>query len=90
VKITRRQFIYLAGATAALAAVGGYLWLLPRGGKRTLKIYNYSAYINPGVIKDFEAKYDVKVIYDEYESADEAYAKLQLGGGGYDLVVLTD
>jgi len=90
VKITRRQFIYLAGATAALAAVGGYLWLLPRGGKRTLKIYNYSAYINPDVIKDFEAKYDVKVIYDEYESADEAYAKLQLGGGGYDLVVLTD
>jgi len=90
VKLTRRHFIYLAGAAAVATAIGGYYWLSTRSEKRTLKIYNYSSYINPDIIKDFEAKYNVKVIYDEYESADEAFAKLQLGGGGYDLIVLTD
>jgi len=88
VKITRRQFIVGAAAAAALAGLGYYFALAPR--RRTLRVYNYSSYINPDLIREFEARYCVSVVYDEYESAEEAYAKIQLGGGGYDVVVLTD
>ncbi|ABL78311.1 polyamine ABC transporter substrate-binding protein [Thermofilum pendens] len=89
-KLTRRQFLASLGAAAALASIGAYYWIFPKREERVLRVYNYSAYINPDIIKDFESKYGVKVIYDEYESAEEAYAKLQLGGGGYDVIVLTD
>jgi spermidine/putrescine transport system substrate-binding protein len=91
VKITRRQFILSAGIIAAAAALGYYYFeRQSTGGQKTLRVYNYSTYIDPDLIKEFETKYNVKVIYDEYESAEEAYAKLQYGGGGYDVVVLTD
>ena len=90
-KITRRQFIVSAGVLAATGLLGyySYEFLAPKP-RRTLRVYNYSAYINPDLIKEFESRYNAKVIYDEYESAEEAYAKLQYGGGGYDVVVLTD
>ena len=88
VKIPRRQFIVAAAAAAALSALGLYQLLAPR--RRELRIYNYSAYIDPEVIKEFEKRYDVTVVYDEYEAAEEAFAKLQLSGGGYDIIVLTD
>ena len=58
--------------------------------KGTLRVYNYSYYIDPTIIDGFSSEYGIEVVYDEYEAAEEAYAKLQLGGGGYDLVVLTD
>jgi len=80
VKITRRQFIVGTVAAAALAGLGYYFALAPR--RRALRVYNYSAYVNPELIREFEARYGVSVVYDEYESAEEAYAKIQLGGGG--------
>lgn len=87
-KITRRQFIIGITAAAALGAFGLYQFLTPR--RRELRIYNYSTYINPDIIKEFERRFSVSVVYDEYEAAEEAFAKLQLGGGGYDIIVLTD
>ncbi|MEZ0345707.1 MAG: spermidine/putrescine ABC transporter substrate-binding protein [Infirmifilum sp.] len=89
-KINRRQFILGAGALVAAAALGYYYFTFGSKARKTLKVYNYSAYIDPEIIKEFEQKYNATVIYDEYESAEEAYAKIQYGGGGYDVVVLTD
>ncbi|OGI11509.1 MAG: spermidine/putrescine ABC transporter substrate-binding protein [Candidatus Margulisbacteria bacterium GWF2_35_9] len=52
-----------------------------------LYIYNWTYYIPDQVIKDFETKYNVKVVYDVYTSNEEMYAKLKAGGAkGYDLV----
>ncbi len=78
----------LLAGVAAIAAVGGGLSLLMR--KRTLRVYNYSYYIDPKVIDRFEELYGVEVIYDEYEAAEEAFAKLRVGGGGYDVIVLAN
>jgi spermidine/putrescine transport system substrate-binding protein len=89
VPITRRKFLVGLAAAAALGVLGYYFYAAtPR--KRVLRVYNYSAYINPEVIEEFKKRYGVEVVYDEYESADEAFAKLKLGGGGYDVIVLTD
>lgn len=53
--------------------------------KRVLHIYNWTYYIPPEVIKGFEAKYNCKVIYDEFASNEEMFAKLKAGAEGYDL-----
>lgn len=57
-------------------------------GEKVLRVLNYSEYIDPEVLKIFEERYGVKVIYDEFEAAEEAWAKLKAGGGGYDLIII--
>ncbi|MEN3000097.1 MAG: spermidine/putrescine ABC transporter substrate-binding protein [Acidilobaceae archaeon] len=51
-------------------------------------MYNYSLYIDKEVLKMFEQETGIRVIYDEFEAAEEAWAKLSAGGGGYDVIVL--
>jgi spermidine/putrescine transport system substrate-binding protein len=55
------------------------------GGNR-LYIYNWTYYTPASVIEKFEAEYGVTVIYDEFASNEEMFAKLQAGGTGYDIV----
>lgn len=80
----------MLGAAAVAALAGGVFYRALMPTRRQLRVYNYSEYIDKAVIKEFEKTYGVEVIYDEYEAAEEAFAKLQLGGGGYDVIVLTD
>jgi spermidine/putrescine transport system substrate-binding protein len=54
-----------------------------------LHIYNWSDYIAEETVPGFEKATGVKVTYNTYESNEELLAKLQIGGGGYDLVVPT-
>jgi len=54
--------------------------------QNTLYIYNWTYYIPENIVKDFEQKYKVKVVYDVYSSNEEMFAKLKAGGKGYDLV----
>ncbi len=55
----------------------------------TLKVFNWGVYIDDTVVKEFEAKYDAKVIYDNFESNEAMYTKLQ-GGEKYDVLVPSD
>ena len=55
------------------------------GGKQKLYIYNWTYYTPPEVIKGFEDKYNVDVVYDEFASNEEMFAKLKAGGSGYDI-----
>jgi spermidine/putrescine transport system substrate-binding protein len=55
-----------------------------------LAVYNYSYYIDKDLLPEFEKEYGIKVIYQEFESGEEAYAALLRGGGGYDLIVVPD
>ena len=55
--------------------------------KPTLYIFNWTYYITNDVIKSFEQKYNVNVVYDVYSSNEEMFAKLKAGGTGYDIVV---
>jgi spermidine/putrescine transport system substrate-binding protein len=55
------------------------------GGPR-LKIYNWTYYTPDSVIEKFEEEYDVKVVYDQFASNEELFAKLKAGGGGFDIV----
>jgi spermidine/putrescine transport system substrate-binding protein len=56
----------------------------------TVKVYNWSEYIAEGLLVTFKDEYGVDVVYDTFESMDEARSKVFLGNSGYDVVVLTD
>ena len=55
------------------------------GDGRTLRIFMWSDYIDPQVVKDFEKARGVRVIIDTFESNEAMLAKLQGGGSSYDL-----
>jgi putrescine transport system substrate-binding protein len=51
-----------------------------------LNIYNWSDYIGPNTVEQFEREFGIKVNYDIYDSSEIVDAKLLAGGSGYDLV----
>ncbi|RJF71424.1 spermidine/putrescine ABC transporter substrate-binding protein [Deinococcus cavernae] len=52
---------------------------------KTLRIFMWSDYIDPEIVKDFETANGVNVVIDTYESNEAMIAKLQGGGASYDL-----
>lgn len=56
-------------------------------GKGTLVLYGWSDYIPIEIVNAFSAEYDVKVIYDTYDSNETMFAKLKAGARGYDLAM---
>jgi spermidine/putrescine transport system substrate-binding protein len=58
---------------------------LPAEQGATLKIYNWTAYINPQTIKDFEKKYNCKVQVSTFNTMDEALAKIHSGQVDFDV-----
>jgi spermidine/putrescine transport system substrate-binding protein len=56
------------------------------GRKSRLYIYNWTYYTPDSVIEKFEKEFNVRVIYDEFASNEDMYAKLKAGGSGYDII----
>ena len=86
--MTRRLAVVMAGVAAlALAGCG-------EAGKpgttaakdQTLKIYNWSDYIDPDLLKEFTAETGIKVVYDTFDSNEVLETKVLTGGTGYDIV----
>lgn len=55
--------------------------------EKVLNVYNWSDYIAEDTIKNFEAKYGIKVNYDVFDSNEVVETKLLAGNTGYDLVI---
>ncbi|MDR2716944.1 MAG: extracellular solute-binding protein [Treponema sp.] len=72
--------VVLAALTAATVIGCGFFK------KNRLFIYNWTYYTPDSVIEQFEKEYKVKVIYDEFASNEDMFAKLKAGGSGYDIV----
>jgi len=85
-RVNRRGFLYASGLTAAsaafLAACGGGNQL-----EEELLTYNWSEYVSPDNIKEFERRTGVSYSEDTYASNEELIAKLAAAGGnpGYDI-----
>ncbi|MBO9359107.1 MAG: spermidine/putrescine ABC transporter substrate-binding protein [Thermomicrobium sp.] len=57
---------------------------------KELNFYNWSEYIDPGILTEFQETYGVKVTMDTYASNEDLLAKLQGGATGYDVIVPSD
>lgn len=53
---------------------------------KTLKIFNWSDYVDPKTIGEFEKKYGIKVTYNFYDSDETLESKILTGQSGYDIV----
>jgi spermidine/putrescine-binding protein len=94
-RFNRRTFMKTMGFASAagfIAACGG------SSGKsssakteaKTLNFYNWTDYIADDTIPNFQRETGIKVTYDNYSSNDELFAKMRIGGTGFDIVVPTD
>jgi putrescine transport system substrate-binding protein len=81
--MTRR----LAVAMAAVSVLG---LSACEGGEKakndTLKIYNWSDYIDPKLLEEFTKETGYKVVYDTFDSNEVLETKVLTGGTGYDIV----
>ncbi len=84
-KNTSRVFAVLGAGALTLLALG--LTGCNKGSGKTLYLYNWTYYTPDSVIEKFEKEFGVKVVYDDYASNEDMFAKLKAGGSGYDLVV---
>jgi putrescine transport system substrate-binding protein len=56
---------------------------------RSVNVYNWSDYIEAGVLREFTAQTGIRVRYDTFDSNDTLETKLLAGNSGYDVVVPT-
>jgi spermidine/putrescine-binding protein len=62
---------------------------LPFAAQR-LNVFNWSDYIDPDLIPEFERRTGATVQYDNYSSESELETKLLAGGSGYDVIFPSD
>ncbi|MFC3532070.1 polyamine ABC transporter substrate-binding protein [Vogesella facilis] len=72
----------LIAASLLLATAGG-----SQAADKVLNIYNWSDYIGPDTVKNFEKETGIKVRYDLFDSNEVLQAKILTGNSGYDIVV---
>lgn len=58
--------------------------------EEVLNVFNWSEYLPESVIKDFEAKYNIKVNYKTYSSNEEMLARIMAGDDIFDVSVASD
>ncbi len=73
--------------TASPAADGSAAPALDTDEEKILNVYNWSDYVDPTVIPDFEKETGIKVNYDVFDSNEVLETKLLAGSTGYDIVV---
>jgi putrescine transport system substrate-binding protein len=59
----------------------------PAAEEKVVNVYNWSDYIDPKVIEDFQKETGIKVRYDVFDSNEVLETKLLTGNSGYDVVV---
>ena len=53
-------------------------------------VYNWGEYIDPDTIDMFEEETGIKVVYDEYETNEIMYPKVESGAASYDVICPSD
>jgi len=77
----------LFGKTLLALSLTGVMAGVVQADDKVLHVYNWSDYIAPDTIEQFEKASGIKVVYDVYDSNETLEAKLLAGKSGYDVVV---
>ena len=79
----------IAMAAASMAALTG-CGSSAGGENGKVIVYNWGEYIDPDTIKMFEEETGIEVIYDEFETNEIMYPKVESGAAEYDVVCPSD
>lgn len=80
-------------AALILVIVGGgffYNSKVHLGGDNQVIVYNWGEYIDPEVLTKFEEETGINVVYEEFETNEIMYPKVQSGAIAYDVVCPSD
>ena len=80
-------------AMILVIAAGGFYYGSKNGvtgGDNQLIVYNWCEYLDPDVIPMFEKETGIQVVYEEYETNEIMYPKVQSGAIAYDVVCPSD
>jgi spermidine/putrescine-binding protein len=82
----------LAGLLLVCAAGGIFAGLSRMGATSSNQVivYNWGEYIDPDVLDLFEEETGIKVIYDEFETNEIMYPKVEAGTSAYDVICPSD
>ncbi|MDE6945036.1 MAG: ABC transporter substrate-binding protein, partial [Lachnospiraceae bacterium] len=81
----------LLGSVMLLAAVGMTgCGSSGSGGNGQVIVYNWGEYIDPETIEMFEEETGIEVVYDEFETNEIMYPKVESGAASYDVVCPSD
>lgn len=80
--------LLLCGAMGAAALSG--CGSSPEGENGQVFVYNWGEYIDPDTLAMFEEETGIKVIYDEYETNEIMYPKVEAGSSAYDVICPSD
>lgn len=61
-----------------------------KGSNGQVIVYNWGEYIDPDTIRMFEEESGIKVIYDEFETNESMYPKVESGAVAYDIACPSD
>ena len=53
-------------------------------------VYNWGEYLDPEVLTIFEEETGIKVVYDEFETNEVMYPKVEAGATAYDVICPSD
>ena len=79
-------------AMAVLTVIGGFIYGQKDGTSKNgqVIVYNWGEYIDPEIIDLFEEETGIDVIYEEFETNEIMYPKIQSGAIAYDVVCPSD
>ena len=73
-------------AMLALAACGGPAGNSAGAASNEVRIYNWSDYIDPALLREFTAETGIRVVYDTFDSDETLETRVLTGGSGYDII----
>lgn len=84
-----KTVVLTACAMTAMAAMTG-CGASGGGNNGEVIVYNWGEYIDPETIEMFEEETGIKVVYDEFETNEIMYPKVEAGASSYDVVCPSD
>ena len=89
-KMKRKGLCALALASLAVSGMLAGCGSSSSGSNGEVVVYNWGEYIDPDTITMFEEETGIKVIYDEFETNEIMYPKVESGASEYDVICPSD
>jgi len=93
VRVKALVFKKVIPALLAAVIVGGGIYYGSQSnlsGNNTVIVYNWGEYLDPAVLDLFEQETGIQVVYEEFETNESMYPKINAGAIAYDLVCPSD
>ena len=84
--VVRSICLVAMGIVLAFAGIWLYGRYAAESEKNTLHVFNWSDYIDPEVIAEFESRNACRVCIDTFDDNESMLAKMQAGATGYDVI----